>query len=183
MSDVTFESAVYFPSPTDWYHGRAFKVAFAASVVIHGVLIAGLPGLRAVPPDSPLVLQVEIAQTEAEVPLTETRPVPPERIEPREEPVPQPRRLKLPSEPLVHKAPPERLLAPRADIVEAPRPEINPEFVVPKVQPRAPVDEPKIEPPPAPIARAEPPPAPAVDRAPDPLPDSRSNIVPDAKSV
>ncbi|MFL6582131.1 MAG: energy transducer TonB, partial [Burkholderiales bacterium] len=43
--------------------------------------------------------------------------------------------------------------------------------------------EPKIEPPPAPIARIEPPPQPVVERAPDPVPDSKSNNVPDAKPV
>src|SRR4051812_10717251 len=183
MSDATFDSGIYFSSPTDWYRGRAFKVAFAASVVIHGVLIAVLPGLRAVPVDSPPVLQVEIEQTAApEIPLTETRPVPPRQVEP----IPRPRRPEPPREPIVHKAQPERPVAPRADIVEAPRPEINPEFVVPKVEPRAPLEvkpEPKIEPPPAPIARTEPPPQPAVDRPPDPLPDSRTNIVPDARPV
>src|SRR4051812_2820009 len=107
MSDATFDNAIYFSSPTDWYRGRAFKVAFAASVLIHGVLIAVLPGLRAVPVDSPPVLQVEIEQTAApEVPFAEPSPVPPRQVEP----VPRPRPPEPPREPLVQKAQPERPL-------------------------------------------------------------------------
>jgi len=189
MADATFDGGIYFSSRTDWYRERPFKVAFAVSVVIHAVLIAALPGLHAVPADSPPVLQVEIAQTlPPEIPLTEQAPVvPPREAEPIKKPVPQPRRLEPPPEPLVQKAQPERPVAPRADIVQAPRPEVNPQFVLPKVEPPAPVEqakpEPKIEPPPEPIARIDPPSQPAVERAPDPLPDTKTNTVPDARPV
>lgn len=190
MSDATFDSVAYFSSPTDWYSGRAFKVAFAASVAVHAVLIAALPGLRAVPVDSPPVLQVDIAQTAPEVPVIpiETAPVaPPKRVEPREERVPQPRRVEPPPEPLVQKVQPEPALPPRTDIIEAPRPELKPEFVVPKVETPAPVEvakpEPKVEPPPAPIARVEPPPQPTIERAPNPLPEPRTAVVPDTKPI
>src|SRR6478735_8441213 len=103
MADATFDGGIYFSSRTDWYRERPFKVAFAVSVVIHAVLIAALPGLHAVPADSPPVLQVEIAQTlPPEIPLTEQAPVvPPREVEPIKKPVPQPRRLEPPPEPLV----------------------------------------------------------------------------------
>src|SRR6185295_13792373 len=156
MSDAIFDSGVYYSSPTDCYRERPFKVAFAVSVVVHAVLIASLPGLRSVPVDSPPVLQVEIAQTlPPEIPLTEQAPpVPPRQVEPK--PELQLRRPERPREPPLQRAYPERPVAPIADIVEAPRPEVTPEFVRPKVEPPpAPVEqakpEPKIEPPPAPV--------------------------------
>jgi protein TonB len=188
MTDAAFDRGFYFTARTDWYREAPFKVAFAVSVIIHAALIAALPGLHAVPADSPPVLQVEIAQTLAsEIPPTE-QPlvVPPRQVEAKPKAVVQPRRPEPPPEPPVQKAPPERPVAPRADIVQAPRPEANPEFVLPKVEPPAPIEqakpEPKVEPPPAPIARIEPPPQPAVERAPDPLP-SQNNNVPDATPV
>jgi len=66
----------------------------------------------------------------------------------------------------------------------------KPEFVLPKIEPPAPVVEPKIEARPEPkveplppVAKTEPPPQPAIERALDPLPDTRSNVVPDARPV
>jgi len=187
MSDATFDSGVYYSSPTDWYRERPFKVAFAVSVVVHAVLIASLPGLRSVPADSPPVLQVEIMPDVAtDIPLTESKQVvPPRQVAPQEH-VPQPRRLEPPREPLVQKQPEP----PPTEIVQAPQAELKPEFVLPKVEPPAPVVEPKIEARPEPkveplppVAKTEPPPQPAIERAPDPLPDTRSNIVPDARPV
>jgi periplasmic protein TonB len=189
MADATFDRGFYFSSRTDWYRDRPFKVAFAVSVAIHAALIAVLPGLHAVPADTPPVLQVEIAQMAApEIPLTEPAPtVPPRQVEPIKKPVPQPRRQESPPEPLVQKAQPERPVVPRDDIIHVPHPETNPQFVVPKVEPPAQIEqakpEPKIEHPPAPIARVEPPSQPAVERAPDPLPETKTNTVPDARPV
>ena len=61
MSDAVLDRGAYFPSPmTDWYRERPFKVAFVASLLIHAVLIALVPGFRAVVIEPPKVLNVEI---------------------------------------------------------------------------------------------------------------------------
>ena len=93
MSDAVFDRGAYFPSPmTDWYRERPFKVAFVASLLIHAVLIALVPGFRAVVIEPPTVLNVEIIlpeepQVRPMPPPPVTKPTPPQRtvekIEPR----------------------------------------------------------------------------------------------------
>jgi len=62
MSDAALDRGFNFgPTMTDWTRDRPFKVAFAVSVMIHAALIAFIPGLRAVPIETPRVLEVEIA--------------------------------------------------------------------------------------------------------------------------
>jgi protein TonB len=168
---------------TDWYRERPFKVAFVASLLIHAVLIALVPGFRAVVIEPPKVLNVEIVLPEQPqvrpMPLREvvppapvTTPAPPQRtveetvvrpepqIEPRPEPVmwqPEPEQPPIPRAEIV---PPSPRHEPLAVARVEPRPEPRP---VPTVEPRPePRPEPRTEvrPEPQPVPRVEPPPVP-----------------------
>lgn len=169
MPDAVFDRGFYFPSPvTDWYRERPFRVAFVASLLIHAMLIALVPGFRAVVVEPPKVLNVEIILPEQ--PLVTPAPVitrqPPQRAV--EEAVVQPEpQIERRPEPVLRLPEPEPPPIPRAEIalpaepvVEVPKPEPRPE---PRVEPRIEVKpEPRIEPrpEPPPVARVEPPPLP-----------------------
>ena len=180
---------------TEGSRERPFKVAFAASVVIHAALIAFIPGFRSVSIEPPRVLEVEIAPNE-------TPPIP--RV--RETPVVQQKtiepKIERKPEPVVRQPQPEPPPVPRADIIRAPRAEPTPEFVVPKPELRPEPDaepkletrpEPKIEPrpEPPPVARVEPRPEPrplpTVEPRPEPRPEPRieprTEVRPEVKPV
>lgn len=187
MSDAALDRGFNFgPTMTDWTRDRPFKVAFAVSVMIHAALIAFIPGLRAVPIETPRVLEVEIAPQDAP-PNSRVQDKPVRQlkaVEPKTEPaVTQPRPEPAP-EPVVRQAQPEPPPVARADIVRVPSEEPKPEFVVPKPEPRPEprletIPEPKIEPRPEPplVARVEPRleprPSPAVEPRPEPRPEPR----------
>jgi len=189
MSDAVFDRGFYFPSPmTDWYRERPFKVAFVASLLIHAVLIALVPGFRAVVIEPPTVLNVEIVLPEQPqvrpMPMREvvpqapvTTPPPPQRnveqtvarpepqIEPRPEPVVRQPELDPPPVPRAEIVPPLPRPEPRPEplVVPNPEPRVEPGIEV-KPEPRF---EPRTEP--LPVPRVEPPPpvaAPTVQPAP-----------------
>src|ERR1700682_1888182 len=86
MSDAVLDSVFYSPV-ADWYRTRPFQVAFAVSVVGHAILIALIPGLRSVPIDTPMVLEVQIALPEApQIPLSQETPL----LAPNIERIPKP---------------------------------------------------------------------------------------------
>jgi periplasmic protein TonB len=198
MSDAALDRGLYFRSPmTDWYRARAFKVAFAVSLVIHAALIAFIPGFRSVPIETPRVLEVEIVPQEAlPIPRIQERPVvPPKTVEPKIEPIPEPvlrqRQPEPMPEPVVRQLQPEPPPVPRADIIRAiPRAEPKPEFVVPqpelRPEPKAEPSletrpEPKIEPrpEPPPVVRVEPRP----ELRPEPRVEPRAEVRPEVKPV
>jgi protein TonB len=211
MSDAVFDRGFYFPSPmTDWYRERPFKVAFVASLLIHAVLIALVPGFRAVVIEPPTVLNVEIVLPEQPqvrpMPMREVvppapvmTPPPPQRSVEQTVSRPEPQIEPRP-EPVVRQAEPEPPAIPRAEIVPPlPRPEPRPEpLVVPKPEPRPePRAEPRIEvkpeprveprPEPPPVARVEPRPEPrplpAVEPRPEPRPEPLTEVRPEPQVV
>jgi protein TonB len=96
-----------------WYRKRPTQLAFAASVLVHALLIAVMPGFRSVSPDTQAVLTVQIVNKE-------TPPV--------KAAVPQ----KVPeTKPVVRK---EETVPEMAKPVDLPAP---PDLVVPAPQPRA----------------------------------------------
>lgn len=209
MSEAALDRGLYFSSPmSDWYRERPFKVAFVVSVLIHGALIAFIPGFRSVPIETTRVLEVEIAPDVAPtIPRIQEKPVvPPKIVEPKIEPVSEPVvRQSQPEpmpEPVVRQSQPEPLPVPRAEITRAPRTEPQPEFVIPKPelrpQPKAEPKlesrpEPKVEPrfEPLPVARVEPrpepQPTPTVEPRPEPRPEPRieprTEVRPEVKPV
>jgi periplasmic protein TonB len=207
MSDAVFDRGFYFPSPmTDWYRERPFKVAFVASLLIHAVLIALVPGFRAVVIEPPKVLNVEIVLPEQPqvrpMPMREvvppapvTTPPPPQRsveqtvarpepqIEPRPEPVVRQPEPEPPPVPRAEIVPPLPRPEPRPEPLVAPKPEPRPEA---RVEPRIEVKpEPRIEPSPEPppVARVEPRPEPrplpAVEPRPEPRPEPLTEVRPE----
>jgi periplasmic protein TonB len=205
MSEATLDRGAFFTSPiTDRSRERPFRIAFAVSVAVHGLLIALLPGFRSQPIDQTTILNVELAIPEQRPvvqktlprplePVRETPPLPP-AVEPpppqralpeqvvRQEPKIEPR-----PQPVVRQPEPELVPVPRAEIQPprleprpepialSPRPEPHPE---PRVEPRTEIKpEPKIEPRPAPVpvARAEP--------RPEPRPEPRTEVRPEPQPV
>jgi protein TonB len=85
MSDIAFDQGGLFPSPlTEWYRERPFKLALAGSLLVHALLLALVPGFRAVPHDVPKVMDVEILREEtpvARVPVQKQAPPPVKREE------------------------------------------------------------------------------------------------------
>lgn len=202
MSDTVLDRGSYFPSPmTDWYRERPFKVAFAVSVLIHAGLITFIPGFRSVTIDTPRVLEVQIVPEEvAPMPRIQEKPVVLPRIaEPKFEPVPEPIVRQPESkpepvaqkpqpepkrEPVLRRVQPEPPPVPRTDVIQTPRAEPKPDFVMPKPElrpepnadPRVEIrPEPRIEPQPqpAPLARVEPRPEPRPKPIVEPRPESR----------
>lgn len=209
MSNAVLDRGFYFPSPmTDWYRERPFKVAFVASLLIHAVLIALVPGFRAVVIELPTVFNVEIVlpqqpqvrptpMREVVPPAPVTTPPPPQRtveqLVTRPEPLIEPRPEPVVRQPEPEPEPPP---IPRAEIVApSPRPEPRPEPLVapkpePRVEPRIEVKpEPRIEPrtEPPPVARVEPRPEPrplpAVEPRPEPRPEPRTEVRPEPQPV
>jgi len=211
MSDAVLDRGFYYPSPmTDWYRERPFKVAFVASLLIHAVLIALVPGFRAVVIEPPKVLNVEIVLPEQPqvrpMPLREvvppapvTTPAPPQRTVEETVVRPEPQIEPRP-EPVMRQPEPEQPPIPRAEIVPpSPRPEPRPEpMVVPKPEPRLQSriepkieikPEPRIELRPEPLAvarvepRPEPRPVPTVEPRPEPRPEPRTEVRPEPQPV
>jgi len=125
MSAVTFEeTSPELEQFVDWYRKRPTQLAFAASLALHALLIAVIPGFRSVPLETPTVLTVRIVNQEPlpepvinPQPVSEPEPVPvPEPVS-AAEPVPAP-------EPVIRR---EELL---------PEPVVALEFVPPVPQPR-----------------------------------------------
>jgi protein TonB len=179
MSDIALDRGDFFASPlTEWYRQRPFRAALAGSLFIHAALLAAIPGLRAVSPETPQVLNVEIVKEEAPAPVLERRAeVPPPVMEPEPRPVveplvrPEPRPVEpelqvQPSdtvrpEPAVRQSRPEMPPPPPqpAVIQAVPRPERHPDAVAPPnpVEPRfEPRTEIRPEAPPPSVAPQQP---------------------------
>ena len=85
-----FDHAVQFNPLLQWYRDRSTQVAVGASIVLHALLIALVPGLRAVSIEPETVLTVRIAglapaveQPAVEPPVVrEDDPLPPPEFEP-----------------------------------------------------------------------------------------------------
>ena len=110
-----------------WYRKRPTQVAFVASLLVHAILIAAMPGFRSVPPDTPSVLTVQIVNEAAppeKVVVPENAPEPKPVVR-NEEPAPEPvKKLDLPAPPeLVAPAPQPRTVE-QAKVV--PRPTVEP---------------------------------------------------------
>lgn len=203
MSDATLDGAPYFsPAINDWYRERPFKVAFVASVLVHAIVLAFIPGLHSVPIKLPPVLEVQIATEEIPPPpVQEKRIEPPKPVERKIEPVVQQKPVERMPEPVVVPEPPP---LPRANIIQSPRVEPKPDFVVPQPELRPqPNAEPRLEnrpeprieprPEPPPVARVEPRveprPAPTIEPRPEPQPvppprvEPKAEVVPDVKPV
>ncbi len=177
MSDAVLDRGFYYPSPmTDRIRERPFKVAFAASLLIHAALIALVPGFRAVIIEPPKVLNVEIVLPEQ----PQLWPMPLREVVP-----PTPITVPAPPQRSVEEAPvrPEQQTAPRPEpVMRQPEPE-------PPPMSRADIVLPLSRPEPPPVARAEPRPeprpVPAVESRPeprrDPLPEVRSEPQPVAQ--
>lgn len=126
------ESSTEFEPFVSWYRKRPTQLALAASLLVHALLIAAMPGFRSVPLDTPSVLTVQIVSEK--VPVEET-------VAPQQLPEP---------EPVVRR---EEALPETAESVELPAP---PEFVAPVPQPR-PIEQtpvvsrPDVEPQPVPV--------------------------------
>lgn len=160
MSEITLDHGGYFPSPlTGWYRERPFKVALAGSLLVHAMLIAAVPGFRAVAIDIPKPLNVEILMEEQPQPAAvpaRPQPVPkpeivpppvveqpvlrPElkQVEPQPKPaVRQPEPVVRRQEPAVPQPAPEGIPLPRTEVIQAaPRLEQKPEFTMPRPDPR-----------------------------------------------
>ena len=54
------DSGADFEPFASWYRKRPTQVAFAASLLVHAILIAVMPGFRVAAPDTPSVLTVQI---------------------------------------------------------------------------------------------------------------------------
>ncbi|UCH48277.1 MAG: TonB family protein [Betaproteobacteria bacterium] len=130
MSTIALgENSPQFEPIVSWYRERPTQVAFVASLVLHALLIALIPGFRSVPLDTPAALTVQIVAEE----------IPAEEI-PAVQPVPEPRPVVREAEPLPQPAPPPELVAP------APQPRVIEQA---PVQPRPVV----VEPQPVPVLR------------------------------
>jgi len=128
MSDAVLDRGFYFPSPmTDWYRERPFKVAFVVSLLIHALLIALVPGFRAVVIEPPAVLNVEIVLPEQ----PQVRPMPMREV--------------VPQAPVTTPPPPQRNVE---QTVARPEPQIEP-------RPEPVVRQPELEPPPIPRTRGK----------------------------
>ena len=65
MTAVTFgETNPALEQFVTWYRERPTQLAFAASLLLHALLIAFIPGFRSVPLETPSVLTVQIVNTE-----------------------------------------------------------------------------------------------------------------------
>ena len=131
-----------------WYRKRPTQVAFVASLLVHAILIAAMPGFRSVPPDTPSVLTVQIVNEAAppeKVVVPENAPEPKPVVR-NEEPAPEPvKKLDLPAPPeLVAPAPQPRTVE-QAKVV--PRPTVEPQPAPVVQQP----DQPQLQD----VARAE----------------------------
>ncbi len=147
---------------TDWYRSPSVGIAFAASVLLHGLVITLLPSLRIPEAKTPPPLVVELMPAPAPPPpIVQPQPPPPPPVkkpitpEKKVPPPPPPpvRELVLPKKPDVR---PEPIPEPRVE----PKPEPVPE---PRVETPPPVAQPRVEPPPTPKAETPPPPAPRVE--------------------
>jgi len=121
MTAIAFvESSTEFEPFVSWYRKRPTQLAFVASLLVHALLIAVMPGFRSVPPDSPAVLTVRIVDRETPVvePVVRQQPPEPKPLVRHDEPVPAP-----------------------ATQIDVPAP---PEFVPPVPQPR-PIERKQVE--------------------------------------
>lgn len=110
----TGEASTQFEPIARWYRERPTQVAFVASLVLHALLIALVPGFRSVPLDTPPVLTVQIVTEE--IAAVE---VPAERI-PAVEPIPEPQPVVREPEPLPQPAPDLSKPVPRPRVIEQP---------------------------------------------------------------
>jgi protein TonB len=149
MSDLVLGKGELFPAlPAAGRNERRFKLALGVSLVIHGILIAVVPGFRSVPPELPKTLTVEIVPEQKQ---PETVPLPVRRQPQRPVPEPPPQVTELPPVPPVVQQPPAPQPEPRR--VE---PRTEPRVVQPEPAPRQP--EPVVkspEPLPPPVPRTE----------------------------
>jgi protein TonB len=179
MSDVALDRGVYLADTfTEWYRERPFQIAFAASILIHALLIVFIPGLRSVQIADPQVLNVEIVIPEEQRPISQRQATPPQpevaqvpEVMPRPELTPSApeaprieRQVLAPApivEPVVQPSQPEVLAPPQRAELSPPAP---PE--IPRPQPMtlprpAPTPEQRleipVEPQPAPKAQPVPP--------------------------
>jgi protein TonB len=175
MSDAVLDRGIYFPSPmTDWYRERPFKVAFVASLLIHAVLIALVPGFRAVVIEPPKVLEVELMLPE----------------QPQVQPMPL-RKDVVPPAPVTTPTPPprtveEKLVRPEPRIEPRPETEMrqpDPEPPIPRAEIVPPQPRPELRPEPPPVARLEPPPVPALEPRLEPRQEPRTEVRPEPQPV
>lgn len=136
MSVIAFaETGTQFEPFVSWYRKRPTQLAFAASLLVHALLIALMPGFRSVPPDTPAVLTVQLVDEQPRVDKTVV-------------PEPAIRQEQMPPEP----AP---VVDEPAPVVEVPTP---PQLVTPAPQPR-PIDQtpvvarPVVQPQPQPLVQ------------------------------
>jgi protein TonB len=180
MSDATLDGAPYFsPAINEWYRERPFKVAFVASLLVHAIVLAFIPGLHSVPIKLPPVLEVQIAPAEiTPPPVQEKRVEPPLKpVERKIEPVVQQKPVQRVPEPVVVPEPPP---VPRTNIIQSPRVEPKPDFVVPQPELRPqPNAEPRLENRPEPKVEPRPEPQPV----PPPRIEPKVEVAPDVKPV
>jgi protein TonB len=167
MSEVALDRSVFPPGTfTDWYRERPFQIAFAASVVIHALLIAFVPGLRSVRIEALPVLNVEIVIPEEQRPVTREAPA---RAEPQPDVIRQPEFTPPPAEVRPVEPPPV-----------APEPIAEPLARPPEPEITAPVQRAELAPP---VAREAPRPEPITLPRPDPLPEQRLELPVEPKPV
>ncbi len=211
MSEIVLDKASFWPLPLSERNREGpFKIALAGSLLIHAVLLAALPGFRAVNIEPPEVLNVEIVEEQAlrpdPVPRSRSQVAPVPRIEPAPLPPVDVEREVLPSQPRRDQPEPARVPdpvirqpqpvapPPQAEIIRpVPRPERRQEQVaMPEPQPRSlpPQEPPQVAPvdvpPPAPVPRAEPsapPEQPRVEATPVPRQEAARIAPPDVPQV
>ncbi len=169
MSDIALDRGALISDPfTDWYRGRPFQIAFAASVIIHALLIALAPDLRSVQIEAPRVLNVEIV-------IPEDRQIAEPQRTPGPVPVPLPEVVRQPElrPPVPEARPVERQ-------VMMPEPVVEPVVRPPEPEVAAPAQRAELSPA---IQRDIPLPEPMTLPRPNPLPEQRLEFPVEPKPV
>jgi protein TonB len=128
MSEIAIDRGSLLPDPfAQWYRERPFQIAFAASVLIHALLILFVPSLRSVQIEPVQVLNVELVAADrppvVQQPAPQVQPLRPPGIAPTAPPPPVERQAVQP-EPVVEPPPAVELRQP--DVVPPPRAELAP---------------------------------------------------------
>jgi periplasmic protein TonB len=133
---------------SDWYRQRPVRIAFALSLLIHGMAIALLPGLRVPRPEQPPPLVVELVELpQPENPVLAPQPQP--RRQPERAPLPRPAPLRQTRpEPLPVPAPihTEPVLPERPEVRREPTPEPVPQAPDARRETSPPVAPPQAQP-------------------------------------